>query len=212
MLKDRLNDILLHYDMNIMDKGRDILRKLASGERMINYNNLFFKTGNPIIDNYDFLKRLGTLYDLLIDLLNEKIGIIKAEKEQNEMTKKINELGNFVLSEEKSINKEKSKGAIKKAKTKTQRKEIISLQKSVMNNAIKLHDKRSVIINAFINRDIYLEDVEEDVYHWDKEPEFEESIAERANMRRQNQEGQGLRILTPEQMLSRLLYRFVQLN
>ena len=47
------------------------------------------------------------------------------------------------MSEEKSIGKEKSKGAIKKAKTKTQRRKIVPSQKSVINNAIKLHDKRS---------------------------------------------------------------------
>ena len=38
---------------------------------MINYNNLFFEPGDPIIKNFDFLKRFGTLYDLLLDLLNE---------------------------------------------------------------------------------------------------------------------------------------------
>ena len=58
----------------------------------------------------------------LTDLLNERIGIIKAKKEQNEMITKINELGNIVLLEEKIINKEKIRGAIKKVKTKTQRR------------------------------------------------------------------------------------------
>ena len=52
----------------------------------------------------------------LTDLLNERIGIIKAKKEQNEMITKINELGNIVLLEEKI------RGAIKKVKTKTQRR------------------------------------------------------------------------------------------
>ena len=51
-------------------------------------NNLFSKTVNSTIDNYDFLKRFGTLYDLLIDLLDEKISISKVAKEQNEMKKK----------------------------------------------------------------------------------------------------------------------------
>ena len=47
---------------------------------MINYQNLLFKTGNPIIDNFDFFKRFGTLYDLLTDLLNRKISTIKVKK------------------------------------------------------------------------------------------------------------------------------------
>ena len=42
------------------------------------------------------------------------------------MMKKIEDLKDFVLLEEKSIKKEKTKGAIKKAKSKTQRKEDIA--------------------------------------------------------------------------------------
>ena len=92
---------------------------------------------------------------------------------------KINELGSFVLLEEESIKKEKSRGAIKKAKTKTQTREIISLQRSVINNAIKLHDKRKIIIDAFMNKNILPGNLEEDVYYRDEEPKFDESIAER---------------------------------
>ena len=66
LLKDRLNDILLNYDMNINAKGEDILKKLARDERIIDYKNLIFKTGNLIIVNYSFLERFDTLYDLLI--------------------------------------------------------------------------------------------------------------------------------------------------
>ena len=139
----------------------------------------------------------------LIDLLNERIDIIKAAKKQNEMETRINELGDFVLSVEESINKEKSRGATKKLKTKTERRKIILSRRSVLKNAIKLYDKRDTIINAFINKNIYPGDLEEDVYQ-DKETEYEESIAERAKMRIQNQEGQVLKILTPQQMLSRL--------
>ena len=54
LLKDRLNDMLLNYDMNIMNSGINILKKLARDERMINYNNLFFKTDHPTIGNYNF--------------------------------------------------------------------------------------------------------------------------------------------------------------
>ena len=117
-----------------------ILTILANDERMINYKTLFFRSGSPAIDNYDFLKRFRTLYDFLIDLFNERIGIIKASKEQNEMMKKMNERKDFVLLEEESINKEKRRGVIKKAKTKTQRRKIISSQRSVIKNSLKLFD------------------------------------------------------------------------
>ena len=125
------------------------------------------------------------------------------------MITEINELVGFVLSEEESINKEKSRGAIKKAKTK--RRKIISSQKSVIKNAIKLYDKRDIIINVFINENILPENLEEDV-HLQEKTEYEESIAERTKMRRQNQEGQGLKILAPQQMLSRLPISLAQLK
>ena len=124
------------------------------------------------------MKRFGTLYDFLIDLFKERIDITKVRKEQSEMIKIINELGSFVLLEEGSFKKEKSRGAIKKAKRKTQRSEIISLQRSVINNAIRLHDKINIIIVAYINKNILFGNLEEDVYYRDEEPKYEESIAE----------------------------------
>ena len=59
---------------------------------MINNNKLLFSTGDPSVKNVDFLKRFCTLYDLLIDLLNEEISTLKAVKEQKEMINKIEEL------------------------------------------------------------------------------------------------------------------------
>ena len=76
-----------------------------------------------------FLKEFGTLYYFLIDLLKEKTDISKASKEQSAMIKKIAELEKFVLSEEEIINNEKNIDVIKKAKTKTQKGDIILAQK-----------------------------------------------------------------------------------
>ena len=46
-----------------------------------------------------------------------------------------------------------------------------------------------------------------------EEPEYEESIAERTKMRRQNQQSaKGLKLLTPKQILSRLPISLVQLK
>ena len=50
--------------------------------------------------------------------------------------------------------------------------------------AIKLHDKRSIIINAFINEKILPGNLEEDVHYRDELPKFDESIAERIKLRR----------------------------
>lgn len=49
-----LNDILDVFGMNFSSKGEDLLKKLAKDERMISYNDLFFKTGDGIIENFGF--------------------------------------------------------------------------------------------------------------------------------------------------------------
>ena len=84
-----------------------------------------------VVINFGFFKRLGTLYDLLIDLCNEKISTHKAVKEQNEMIIKIEELKNFISSEEKDSTNKNTWSIINKTKKKTQRKEIFSKQTSV---------------------------------------------------------------------------------
>ena len=85
LLKDNLNNILMNFDMNFTNETENIYRKLPNNKRMINYKNLFFKTGNPVISDFNFLKRFGTFYELLIDLFNEKISIKEATEEQIEM-------------------------------------------------------------------------------------------------------------------------------
>ena len=135
LLKDKLYHILRTFEMKFSnDEGKNILKKLARDERMINYNSLFFKTGNPVINNFDFLERFGTLYDILLDLRKEKVDTDEALREQNEMITKIEELGNLVLLDEKGIKEEENKGAKNEEKTKTQRKEIIASQRSVLKD------------------------------------------------------------------------------
>ena len=53
LLKDILNDIVMNFDMNFTNEGENILKKAASDERMIYHKNLFFKTGDTIIKNFD---------------------------------------------------------------------------------------------------------------------------------------------------------------
>ena len=65
------------------------------------------------------------------------------------------------------MEEEKTKGSIKKAKTRTQRKEIFTAEKSVLKYALKLYDVRSSMINAFTNNNIYSGDVQRDAYYWD---------------------------------------------
>ena len=99
------------------------------------------------------------------------------------------------MLEEKNFSEERNRGTIKKTKLKTQRRKTISIQKSVINNGLRLFNKRGIIIDAFMNKNILTGDLEKDVYQ-KEEPEYEESIAERKKIQHQ-QEAKGLKKLTP---------------
>ena len=94
--------------MNFTVEGVNILKELATDERMINYNNQFFKADNPGVKS-NFFKRCGTLLDFFIDLLNGKISTFRAAKEQEEMLIKIVELKDFLLLEKSNLKKSKKK-------------------------------------------------------------------------------------------------------
>ena len=138
LLKDVIygkDGILLKCHKNFSDKRKDILKKFSKDERLINYYNLFFKSGLISVENLDFFKRFGTLYDLLIDLLNEKMSINEVIFDQNRMGNKINNLLKILTIEnEKTIFKEKH---------------AFTVEKRVLTNSKKLYDKRNIIINAF---------------------------------------------------------------
>ena len=75
----------MNFDMTFTDKEKDILKKLSKNERMISYQDLLFKTGNPFVGNFGLLKRFGSLYNLLIYLLSEEIRTLRAAKEQTKI-------------------------------------------------------------------------------------------------------------------------------
>ena len=101
--------------------------------------------------------------------------------EQDVFSDKIDYLKGFILLEEENIKKELTKGAIKKEKKKTQRRENIRIQKSVITNALNRFDKRTIIANAFATKSIRPGDLEEYVYYRDEEPKFEERTKKRKN-------------------------------
>ena len=69
----------------------------------------------------------------------------------------------------KGLDKEyKKEGLLKRQCFKNQ-----CFKKSVLRNGLKLYDRRTIIINAFI-KNIYFGEVQKDVYYWDEEPKFEE--------------------------------------
>lgn len=90
------------YELNFTKKGNDTFQNLVKAEHTINYNNLFFKIGNP--KTKKFLKRFGTLYDLLLYYLTKKMNVDDVLQEQIEMSEKLKRLyySKDLLSIEKS--------------------------------------------------------------------------------------------------------------
>ena len=72
------------------------------------------------------------MYDLLLDLLNKERSTKKATTEQKEMIDKLEELKGFILFKEEIIKKKKTKGAIKKAKTKKHKEKKLLQHKKVL--------------------------------------------------------------------------------
>ena len=67
------------------------------------------------------------------------------------MILKTNELKDFISLEQKRITIKNTQSIIKNAKTKTERGKILKLQRSVTTNTLNMYDKRTDIINAFVN-------------------------------------------------------------
>ena len=65
LLKDKLDFIYKNVGSNFDSTGKSFLKKLAKDEKKIDYNNLFFEIyDKSVVKNVDFLKEIGTLYDL----------------------------------------------------------------------------------------------------------------------------------------------------
>ena len=163
------------FNVNFTNKGENILKILAKDEGMINYNNFSFKTGLPNIGNFEFLKRFGIFYDLLIDLLSKNLTIDEAKEEQIEMNVEIIE---------KRYLKELTPTNIKlllESKDRKYTKELTLSQKNVLINAEKQYDKRQTIINAFEKKNILPVNLEPEI----KLESLQETTAERVKRRKQ---------------------------
>ena len=101
--KDNIDEISITFDMNFNNTNKNILKRLARDERMINYSILSFKTGNPGIKKFDLFKRFLTIFNILINLIKEKITVNEAKQKRKEMIEKIDKLKSFILLKEESI-------------------------------------------------------------------------------------------------------------
>ena len=79
---DKLDYIFKNFDTNFKNAGKNVLKKLAKDEKKFDYNNLLFKIEDKSVPkDVDFLKEFGTLYDLLIYLLNNSIRMTTSAKD-----------------------------------------------------------------------------------------------------------------------------------
>ena len=87
LLKDRLDYIFTNFTSNFNSTGKNFLKKLAKYKEKIGYSNLFSEIEDPDINSYDFFEIVGTLYDLLINLLNEIENLLNSSNMQFDLNK-----------------------------------------------------------------------------------------------------------------------------
>ena len=102
LLKDKLDFIFKNFDSNFNSTGKNFLIKLAKDEKKIDYNNLFREIDyKSVVKSADFLKEIGTLYDLLIFLLDNPINAVTSAQIQGDFLKAITSL-NIIISSMKT--------------------------------------------------------------------------------------------------------------
>ena len=165
LLKDRLDYIFTNFSSNFNSDGKNFLIKLAKDEKKIDCNNLFFEIDDPFIRSYDFLKNVGTLYDLLINLLNENETILDSLIMQLEFTKIMLSLTSIISKKIENITDKNEK----------QKKEIFATPNSVSTNLSELVKKRGNMINQFNKENIIIKSEK----FFDPPEKITESVAEK---------------------------------
>ena len=88
LLKDKLNFLFKKFGSNFNRTEEHFLRNLAKDEKNIDYNNLFFEIDDKsVVQDVDFLKEIGTLYDLLIYLLDNSMRKVSSSETQIDFLK-----------------------------------------------------------------------------------------------------------------------------
>ena len=141
LLKDKLYFIFKNFDST----GKKFLIKLAKDEKKIDYNNLFFEINyKSVVKSADFLKEIGTWYDLLIYLLDNFMRIATSAKTQIDFSKAITTL-KIIISNLKTDITDQSE---------EQKKKFFAKQENVLSNAEMLLKKRGELIDQFWKNNI----------------------------------------------------------
>ena len=140
LLKDKLDYIFKNFDSNFNSAGKSFLKKLAKDEKKIDYNNLFFEIDDKSVSkDVDFLEEIGTLYDLLIYLLDNSINIITSAQIQGDFFKAITTL-KIIISNIKTDITDQSE---------EEKKKTFAKQENALNNAEVLLEKRNNLLEQF---------------------------------------------------------------
>ena len=88
LLKDKLNFLFKKFGSNFNRTEEHFLKNLAKDEKNIDYNNLFFEIDDKsVVQDVDFLKEIGTLYDLLIYLHDNSMRKVSSSETQIDFLK-----------------------------------------------------------------------------------------------------------------------------
>ena len=93
-----------------------------------------FETDNPVIKIFDFLKNVGTLYDLLINLLNKNENILDFSAMQIYLAKIISKLEITISENIQNITDKSQKP----------KKEVFAAQSGVLTNLNELVEKKTI--------------------------------------------------------------------
>ena len=128
---------------------------------------MFFETeGKFVVKDADFLKQFGTLYDLLIYLLNNSMRIFTSAEDQIKLFKAVNLLKGIILSMKTDI----------KYQNEEEKKKNFAKQENVLSNAEMLLIKRGELIDQFSKYNI----ISKDEKFYGASKKSEESISEKS--------------------------------
>ena len=145
LLKQELVYIFKSFGSNFNSTGKNFIMKLAKDEKKTDYNILFFEINNKsVVKSVGFLEEIGTLYDLLVYLLDNSMRIVTSTQTQGDFLKAITIL-RIIISNIKTDITDQSK---------EEKKKIFAEQENVLSSAQMLLIKRRELLDQSAKNNI----------------------------------------------------------
>ena len=139
-------------------------------KKKIDYNNLFFEIDDKlVVKSVDFLKDIGTLYDLLIYLLDNSMTILTSTQTQIDFFKAITVLIIIISNMKTDITDQSEK----------EKKQIFTEQENILSNTEMLLKKRGELIDQFSKNNI----ISKGEKFYDAPKKSEESITKKSEQK-----------------------------